>query len=121
MKNNFINEIFVSVLLITLAVLLLNPFEFWMPDMLVSCLLALVVASFGLLATFIMKEVVVDEREAGHRMVAGRVAFLIGSATLTLGIVIQSLNHNVDFWLVIALVLMIIAKFGSLYYLDKRR
>lgn len=121
MKNNFTKEILVSVLLIALAVLLLNPFEFWMPDMVVYSILALVVASFGLLATFIMKEVVVDEREAGHRMIAGRVAFLVGSATLTFGIVIQSLSHNVDFWLVIGLVLMIIAKFGSLFYLDKRR
>lgn len=121
MKNNFTKEILVSVLLMLLTVLLLNPFEFWMPPMLVSAMLTLLVASFSLLATFIMKEVVVDEREAGHRMIAGRVAFLIGSAILILGIVIQSLSHDVDFWLVITLVFMIIGKFGSLFYLDKRR
>ena len=111
MKNKFLYESIISLVLVVLSVLLLNPFDFWMPDMMLKSILACVVVVFALLAVFLMKERALDEREVKHRALAGRYAFLTGALILTLGIIFQSLTHSVDPWLVSALVAMVISKF----------
>lgn len=118
MKNNLI-ETLVTACLVILAVLLLNPFEFWMPDMMIMAMLAGTLGLFGLFASFIMRERMADERDAQHRTLAGRNAFLAGSGVLTLGIVIQGYSHSVDPWLVIALITMIIVKIGTRVWSDR--
>lgn len=118
MKNN-LKEIIVTVSLIIIAVLLLNPFHFWMPDMVVMCMLAITLGLFGIFASFILREKSVDEREDHHKTIAGRNAFLAGSGVLTLGIVIQGYAHTVDPWLVIALVVMVTAKIVTRWWADK--
>ena len=118
MKNNF-KETVVTIALIVIAILLLNPFHFWMPDMMVICLLAVTLGLFGIFASFILRESTVDERDAQHRTLAGRNAFLAGSGVLTMGIVIQGYTHNVDPWLVIAFIVMIVVKIGTRIWSDK--
>lgn len=118
MKNNLM-ETLVTACLVILAILLLNPFEFWMPDMMVMALLAGTLGLFGLFASCIMRERMGDERDAQHRTLAGRNAFLAGSGVLTLGIVIQGYSHSVDPWLVIALITMIIVKIGTRAWSDR--
>ena len=83
MKNN-LKETIVTVALIVVAILLLNPFHFWMPDMMVMSMLAITLALFGIFASFILRERSVDEREDQHKSLAGRNAFLAGSGILTL-------------------------------------
>jgi len=117
MKNNF-TETIVTLALLSVAVLLLNPFDFWMPDMMVMGMLVAVFVLFGIFASFVMREQVVDEREAHHRGLAGRNAFLAGSAALILGIAVQGYTHTVDMWLVVALVVMVIAKIGTRMWSD---
>lgn len=118
MKNN-LKETIVTVALIVIAILLLNPFDFWMPDMIVICMLAIVLGLFGIFASFILREKSVDERDEQHRTLAGRNAFLAGSGVLTLGIVVQGYTHTVDPWLVIALIVMIFVKIGTRVWSDK--
>lgn len=118
MKNN-LKEIIVTVALITLAILLLNPFHFWMPDMMVMCMLAITLGLFGVFASFILRETVIDEREGQHRTLAGRNAFLAGAGILTLGIVVQGYTHTVDSWLVVSLIVMVVVKIGSRIWSDK--
>ncbi len=118
MKNN-IKEMAVTVCLILIAVLLLNPFHFWMPDMMVLGILAVALALFGAFASFVLREGKGDEREDLHRTFAGRNAFLSGSAVLMLGILIQGYSHSVDPWLVVALVVMIVAKMLTRAWSDK--
>lgn len=118
MKNN-LKETIVTVALIVLAMLLLNPFHFWMPDMMVMSMLAITLAIFGILASFVLRETIVDEREGQHRTLAGRNAFLAGSGVLTLGIVVQGYAHAVDPWLVVALIVMIVVKIGSRIWSDR--
>ncbi len=126
MKNNQLSlssrssaQTIVSVILIALLLLIWNPWSFWMPTMmLVSVLIALLIA-FSLFASFILQEKVADEREGSHRMLAGRAAFLTGSAVLMIGIFVQAFSHAVDIWLVVALVVMIITKIGSRIYSDR--
>lgn len=120
MKNNFNIEMISTAVLIALTILLLNPFDFWMPDMLLMATLTFTLVTFAAFATFILRESMGDEREVLHRMLAGRVAFLTGSAVLTIGIVFQALSHSVDVWLVITLVVMVLSKLIVRVYSDKK-
>lgn len=119
MKNNFTKEVVIALTLVILAILLLNPFHFWMPDMVLMAMLALVLVVFSLFASFILRESARDERDSLHRMLAGRVAFLSGASVLMLGIVYQAYGHVLDVWLVIALIAMIVAKIAARLYSDK--
>ena len=119
MKNKITKEIIVSLTLIVLAVLLLNPFHFWMQDMMVMGMLVALLVLFGIFASFILKETIVDERDDVNRSLAGRNAFLGGSTVLMLGIGIQGYTHSIDPWLVIALIVMIIIKISTRFWSDK--
>lgn len=119
MKNKILKEIIIPLTLVILAVLLLNPFHFWMPNMMVMCMLAFSLVLFGIFASFILREKTVDERDDVHRTLAGRNAFLAGSTVLMVGIVIQGYTHSVDPWLVIALIVMILVKITTRLWSDK--
>lgn len=106
----------ISILLVVLSILLINPLHFWMPDTLTMSLTAGVVVVFTLFAVFVWKERSRDEREQLHLMLAGRIAFLVGTGVLVVGIAFQSLSHTIDPWLVTALVLMVLAKVIGLLY-----
>ncbi len=118
MKNN-LKETVVTVCLIAIAILLLNPFHFWMPDMMVMCMLAVALVLFGVFASFILREQTIDERDDVHKTLAGRNAFLAGSSVLMIGIVVQGYSHRVDPWLVIALIIMILVKIITRLWSDK--
>ncbi|MBI3589373.1 MAG: hypothetical protein HY093_03110 [Candidatus Liptonbacteria bacterium] len=47
---------------------------------------------------------------------ADRIAFLVGTATLVIAIIIQSFRHELDVWLVVTLGVMILAKISGLLY-----
>lgn len=118
MKNN-LKEKIVAVCLLVVALFLLNPFHFWMPDMLVMCMLASALALVSLFALFILREKDFDERDTLHKTLASRNAFIAGSFILTLGIVFQGYSHKVDPWLVIALFAMVLTKIISRIWTDK--
>lgn len=117
MKNNlFLSETIISVVLIVLLVLFLNPFNFLMPPPFLSMIVVVLIAIFGMFIAVVWKEQVRDEREGLHRMLAGRFAFLVGSSILVIGIIAQALRHASDPWLIYALVGMLIAKILGLIY-----
>lgn len=120
MKNNLNVEIISALVLIVLTLLLLNPFDFLMPDMLLMAVLTFTLVTFAAFATFVLRESTGDEREIFHRMLAGRVAFLTGSAVLTIGIVFQAISHAVDAWLVITLLVMVLSKLMVRVYSAKK-
>ena len=120
MENN-IKETIITICLVGIAILLLNPFHFWMPDMMVMVMLAFALVLFGIFASFVLREKVFDERDSLHRTLAGRNAFLAGATILMLGIVIQGYSHAVDPWLVVALISMIIAKIITRIWSDRNR
>lgn len=119
MQNNFKKEIGVSIALVFLLALILNPFDILMPTMAQVAVLAFTVAAFGVFASFILKESARDEREGAHRMFAGRVAFLAGATVLILGIVVQGVWATIDVWLVAALVAMVVGKVAARVYTEK--
>ena len=118
MKNN-LKEMAVTFCLVVISILLLNPFHFWMPDMMVITMLAIILTLFAVFASFVLREKIVDERDDQHRSLAGRNAFLAGSAVLILAIMIQGYSHSVDEWLIIALIAMIATKVGTRIWSDK--
>lgn len=118
MKNN-LKETITTICLVIIAVLLLNPFHFWMPDMMVMAMLAGVLVLFGIFSSFILREKTFDERDSVHKTLAGRNAFLAGSAVLMLGIVVQGYSHEIDPWLIITFVVMIIIKISTRLWSDK--
>ncbi|TSC71555.1 MAG: Uncharacterized protein G01um101470_550 [Parcubacteria group bacterium Gr01-1014_70] len=121
MKNNLLQEIFVSLVLVVLLVLFLNPFGFWMPDALVMMMVLGLIVVFALFSGFIWKEQARDEREMLHRMLAGRIAYLVGTGMLVLGIIVQTVRHDLDSWLVLTLGAMILAKIFGIIYSQKNQ
>ncbi len=118
MKNN-LKEVSVASSLILLSVLLVNPFHLWMPDIFIMCVLFVVLILFVLFASFILREKIVDERDDQHRTLAGRNAFLAGSAVLIIAIVVQEYMESLDPWLVFILVVMLLTKIGTRMWSDR--
>lgn len=118
MKNNTA-EILIPLSLVAIALLLLNPFTFWMPSMMLIVILAIGLVVLALFASFVLREKNIDERDMLHSSIAGRNAFLAGVSVLMLGIAIEGYMHHVDMWLVLALIVMIIAKIVTRFWTDK--
>jgi hypothetical protein len=119
MKNNYLKEVIVSLILIAFAILLVNPFMFWMPTAFAMATLAVFAVIFFAFASLIFKESSGDEREDLHKLMAGRIAYLVGSGVLVLGIIVQSFAHRIDPWLVVALTVMVLAKVIAVAYRNK--
>ena len=112
-------EIIVASALVILLAAIANPFHWWMPTMLQMLILICIFAAFSIFAVFVLCERARDEREGLHRMQSGRAAFLSGSAVLTVAIIVQELRGTLDLWLVVALVVMVLAKIGTNIYSEK--
>ncbi len=116
MTNNHTPEIISAAILAIVAILLVNPFHFWMPTMAHMAIMAAVVVAFGAFTVFVLREDAGDERDVEHRMFAGRVAFFSGASMLIVGIVVQGLKDTLDPWLVVALLAMVVGKVAARMY-----
>jgi hypothetical protein len=118
MENKTIQLIVASAVIVFLG-LLTDPFMLWMPPIAGMALLLCATVLLCVWGGFVMKEKAHDEREVVHRMYAGRTAYLLGIAVLTVALVVQGLAHHIDPWIALALGVMVIAKLGSHFYSDK--
>mgnify|MGYP006056050565 FL=1 len=118
MKNKvLVSEISLSVLLLALVSLCLEPVQVvWMPTMMANLVLLLVIVVFIAFAVFVWKEKVLDERAQLHRLTADRFGFLAGSGVLVLGVLWQTWHHASIDWLLGALVVMVLSKLAALLY-----
>jgi hypothetical protein len=119
LRSGQVKEIVVATLLIIIAFLILNPFYFWMPDLLLKILLVGIFILFGFYAIFIIRERAGDEREDFHRMLAGRNAFLAGSLVIIIGIIVEATTYMIDKWLVLALIVMLVVKLLTRFWSDR--
>ena len=108
-----LKELAISFILIILAVLVLNPMDFWMPDMVAAAAAGGLFIIFIVFTAFVWRESSSDEREAAHVALAGRFGYLAGVFGLTVGVIAQTFKHAVDPWMVGALVLMVLAKLAA--------
>ena len=120
MKNKFLTEISISAILIILLTLLLDPFMLLMTTPIQMMMIAGVLIFFVSFCAFVWRENTKDERERFHKHIASRLAYLSGSAILIVGVIFQSLNHALDPWLVIALIVIILAKIIGAIYAEKK-
>ena len=117
--NNFLQW---SILILLAVVLftLVDPFMYWMPDMLQMGALTVASVLLAVIAGFVLAEKAADEREAQHRMQAGRAAFLAGISVLTTALLYQGLTHTLDPWIPLALCAMVFAKLAARWHSDRK-
>ncbi len=118
--NSWITELILSLILIIVLIVCLNPFGLLMPPPMVMALILFLVIIFGVFSIFIWKERRGDERENYHKIISGHFAFLTGSTLLIIAIAYQELNHELDPWLVLILIGMVLAKLLSQFYSNKK-
>ena len=87
-----------------------------MPDTITMILLGVFFLLFAIFALFVWREKASDEREGLNRMRAGRIAYLVMSGIVTLGIGTQTFTHHVDPWLVATLAAAVLAKAAASYW-----
>ena len=113
-------EMLLGVTVVLLLFALANPFDLYMLSMNGMLALALLIAAFLAFASLAWGERgVTDEREIAHQALTGRIAYLAGSMALLLGIILQSLDHTLDVFLVVALGGMVLAKVLGRSYLRR--
>lgn len=105
-----------AITILGIAILFLNPGHLSMPDNMISMLMIAFIISFLTFAAYLLKENPSDERESIHILTAGRISYLVGVGSLILGTIFQTLQHEIDPWLVIALCAMIFSKLLSRIY-----
>lgn len=115
MKNN-IGEIIISIVLLGLLFIFVNPMAFTMPTQMHSVMEPSLVLLFVIFTAVIWREQRGDEREALHKYIAARFAYFAGITALIFAILLQSLHHRLDPWLVIAVGVMLFAKILGLIY-----
>lgn len=82
-----------------------------------SMVLPLALAAGGLaLAAAVLQEGRGDERERLHRALASRSAFVLGLATLSVAVTVQTFSHDIDPWIVAALGAMTLGKILGMAY-----
>ena len=116
-KQNTVHAVLALLTLISLG-LLTDPFMYWMPERVRLLILVGVTVLLCALFGFALRERASDEREAMHRMLAGRIAYLSGIAVLTVALLVQGLSHRVDPWIGAALAAMVLGKLVAHLYID---
>ena len=116
MTNNAMpwSELIVSISFLFLIGLFLSPIG--MSEGVIMMLLVLLIIAFGAVALFMWRETSQDEREALHRMFAGRIAFIAGAAVLMVGVIVQEMRHALDPWLLLSLGAMVGGKILARFY-----
>lgn len=112
----FTHEAIAALILIGILIAFINPTGLLMPESTFMFLIIIFVLTYFVYTGFIWKEAHGDEREQIHRLYAGRFSFFAGSASLIAGIVVQSLRHEIDPWLIISLGIMILTKILARIY-----
>lgn len=119
MKN--LNEITITVFTVIILLAFLVHEPLLMP-MGVQMFLIVIMCIFYLgLVAFFFKENPRDERERTHGFEAGRFSFLVGSVFLLIGIAVGVLRHDVNPFLPITLIAMILSKIFYRLYSDKKK
>jgi hypothetical protein len=115
MKNNYVH-IAIAASFILLLVLLCDPFMVWMPAPAQMTVILAAAVLAALWSGFVMYERAHDERDSLHMMRAGRAAYLSGIFILTLALLVQGFEHDLDGWVLLALGAMVTAKLAVRLY-----
>lgn len=109
-NKNRLSEWLLALAIIAALVLLVNPMNVIMTSMYAMMLLGLLGLTVITFGAFVWRENYHDEREELHAMKAGRLSYFVGGGVLVAAIVVETLNHALDVWLVVALAAMVVTK-----------
>lgn len=109
----------IAIALITGFIISANDSAMSMPQMLgVSAGLVLYTIAISLVG----ENKAIDEREHAHRYIANRAGLIAGTVIVSLGIMYQLfITHHLDYWLLIALIVINLTKIVSLIWLNYKR
>ena len=116
MKNKFIGEIVITIILLGLLSLFFNPVGLFMPQQMHALMIPTLIIVFIIFLGFLWKEKSDDERESLHKLIASRFAYFAAVTTLMIGIIIENNQHALDPWLVVTVCIMLLAKILGLVY-----
>lgn len=116
MKNKFIAELILSLVLIVLLLLFLNPLTLMLPQPMHPIMIPLLVVLFIIFAAMLWNEQPGDEREQLHKFIASRFAYFAAVAGMTVAIVVQHQTGTIDPWLIIILCVTLLAKLLGIFY-----
>ena len=114
-------EYFVVGLIVLILFTFLNPIKILMPESVNTMLILGLILSFTVFAAIVFKEKASDERELSHIHIAGRISYIAGTLVLTLGVVYQAFNHEIDSWLLLGLFVMVLSKLITRIYFHHKR
>ena len=102
-------ELAIALGLVALLIVVQSPLGYGMSGATIMAVSVVFVVLFVLFGIMVVRERARDEREALHRMMAGRVAYLAGMAVAGAGIIYQMFHHmyEVDLWLVLTFGVMV--------------
>jgi cobalamin synthase len=103
-------DIILLIGLTTISVLAIAPKTFVMPTSLQMIVLAVVLGLISMFLVLLWREQPDDEREMQNQALASRFAYIVGSLVLIVSLIVQSLNHDLDPAVPIALLAMIATK-----------
>lgn len=106
-------ELVLSLLLLGLGFLLINPLGMFMSNTIHLTVYGLLLVCAGLFTGLIVHQRARDERELDHHNRAGRFGYTLGIIVLLIGITWQTVYMPYDPWLLITLIAMIIGKVGA--------
>lgn len=114
-------EIISAVIIGILLLFISNPFKMSMREEVYMASLSL----FGIFilasAIFFLKLKVKDERDYLNKMIASRISFIITYVLLSLAVIVQSLSHSLDPWIIYISFTMIFAQLAVLIYLQRKK
>jgi len=105
-----LSEWVIAIAMIIALVLVLNPFGIIMTSVYTLTLLMILGVTVIAFGAFVWKEQYRDEREELHAMKAARLSYFVGGVVLVVAIIMQTLAHTLDYWLVAALTAMVVTK-----------
>lgn len=113
-------ELVLSVILLLILSMLMNPTHILMPMSVSMVLVVALIIGFLSFVGLVWQEVAHDEREALHMSRAGRWSFLAGGSIVVIGIAWQTLHHDIDPWLLYALSAMVLIKLIARWLQDRQ-
>ncbi len=118
MNANTLQYVLVVLLMVLLGALT-DPFMYWMPSMPQMFALTLACVCLAAWIGLAAREDAKDERDAEHRMFAGRVAYLGGIGVLTLALLAQGVAHAIDPLIPVSIALMVVLKIAARWYAER--
>lgn len=120
-QNKLAQELFVSITVLFLLLLLTDTIMIGMGSTLKMLFIAfLSIAIFAFLIVFWRDKSALDEREQYHNYIASKTAFMTGSLSLVLVLILQYFSFSLPHWPAWVLGIMIFSKILAFQWSEKR-